>query len=163
MPPTGDGPLLASCQKQRPDAVFTGFYTGENLARHYASGDIYLHTSVTETFGNVVTEALGSGLAVAAFDYAAAHEFIRDGHNGLVAPVGDDAAFCAGAVRLATNAALRSRLRTEAPRTADTLSWDAIIDRFATDLDEARREFHARTPGADTLPVSRPSALLSKT
>ena len=39
----GDGPLLSACQKQRPDAVFTGFYTGVNLARHYASGDVYLH------------------------------------------------------------------------------------------------------------------------
>jgi glycosyltransferase involved in cell wall biosynthesis len=93
----GDGPLLSAYQRQRPDVMFTGFYTGANLARHYASGDIYLHTSITETFGNVVTEALGSGLAVSAFDYAAAHEFIRHGENGLTAPVGDEAAFIVSA------------------------------------------------------------------
>ena len=82
----GDGPMLSAYQRQRPDVIFTGFYTGTNLARHYASGDIYLHASVTETFGNVITEALASGLAFGAFDYAAAHEFVRHGENGLVAP-----------------------------------------------------------------------------
>lgn len=139
----GDGPLLAAYQRQRPDVMFTGFYTGANLARHYASGDIYLHTSTTETFGNVVTEALGSGLAVAAFDYAAAHEFIRHGENGLTAPVGDEAAFLANAVRLARDPALRGRLATQGALTARSLSWDAIIDRFLADLQEAAREFHA--------------------
>lgn len=133
----GDGPLLAACQRRRPDALFTGFYTGANLARHYASGDIYLHTSVTETFGNVVTEALGSGLAVAAFDYAAAHEFIRTGENGLAAPVGDEAAFVTNAVRLAREPELRQRLAARGAATARALSWDAIVDRFLADLQEA--------------------------
>ncbi len=154
----GDGPLLAACQRQRPDALFTGFYTGANLARHYASGDIYLHTSVTETFGNVVTEALGSGLAVAAFDYAAAREFIRHGENGLTAPVGDEAAFLANAVRLAREPDLRTRLASAGVTTARGLSWDAIVDRFLADLQEAAAEFRAR-PAAASLPspVSQPS------
>jgi glycosyltransferase involved in cell wall biosynthesis len=139
----GDGPLLSACQRERPDAVFTGFYTGVSLARHYASGDIYLHTSVTETFGNVVTEALASGLAVAAFDYAAAHEFIRSGENGLLAPVADEAAFLAHAARLAADPALRTRLAAAGPVTVRDLSWDAIVDRFAADLQEAADDFHA--------------------
>lgn len=147
----GDGPLLSYYQKQRPDAVFTGFYTGAKLARHYASGDIYLHTSMTETFGNVVTEALGSGLAVGAFDYAAAHEFIRPGENGLLAPVGDEAAYIANAVRLATEPALRTRLAAAGPATAQTLSWDALIDRFAADLHEAVHEFQS----GPVVPASR--------
>lgn len=141
----GDGPLLSACQRERPDAVFTGFYTGVSLARHYASGDIYLHTSTTETFGNVVTEALGSGLAIAAFDYAAAHEFIRSGENGLLAPVGDEATFLANATRLARDTALRTRFAAAGPAIARGLSWDAIIDRFAADLQEAADEFHARS------------------
>ena len=130
----GDGPLLSAYQRQRPDAVFTGFYTGESLARHYASGDVYLHASYTETFGNVVTEALASGLAVGAFDYAAAHEFVRDGENGLVAPVADEAAFLANAVRLARQPALRAQLAAAGRATAQSLSWDAVIDGFAADL-----------------------------
>ena len=125
----GDGPLLSACQRRQADAVFTGFYTGESLARHYASGDIYLHASTTETFGNVVTEALGSGLAVSAFDYAAAHEFIRHEENGLLAPVNNEAAFITNAVRLATEPALRTRLAAAGPATPDVFrgipSWKA--------------------------------------
>ncbi len=161
----GDGPLLSAYQRQRPDVMFTGFYTGANLARHYASGDIYLHTSITETFGNVVTEALGSGLAVSAFDYAAAHEFIRNGHNGLTAPVGDEAAFIANAVRLAREPALRERLATQGAVTARALTWDAIVDRFLADLEDAAREFHAKMGGGTISPsfeahASPPAGLL---
>ncbi len=141
----GDGPMLSAYQRQRPDVVFTGFYTGINLARHYAAGDLYLHASTTETFGNVITEALGSGLAVSAFDYAAAHEFIRHGENGLLAPVGGEAAFVTHAVQLATGPALRARLAAAAPAAVSSNSWGAIIDRFAADLAEAAAE-HLAAP-----------------
>lgn len=133
----GDGPMLSAYQRQRPDVVFTGFYTGINLARHYAAGDLYLHASTTETFGNVITEALGSGLAVSAFDYAAAHEFIRHGENGLVAPMGDETAFTAHAVRLAADPAFRSRLRARAPGAVRGRSWDIVVSQFEADLLEA--------------------------
>jgi glycosyltransferase involved in cell wall biosynthesis len=139
----GDGPLLAQYQRARPDAVFTGFYTGANLARHYASGDIYLHASVTETFGNVITEALASGLAVGAFDYAAAREFIHPQENGLTAPLNDEAAWLANAEQLARDTTLRAQLRLAAPDSVATLSWDSIIDRFAADLAETIAEHQA--------------------
>lgn len=138
----GDGPLLATYQRLRPDAVFTGFYTGVNLARHYASGDIYLHASTTETFGNVITEALASGLAVSAFDYAAAHEFVRHGENGLTAPVGHEAAFLAHAAQLGRALDLRRRLADAAPAAVRNRAWDSVVDRFAADLREAIAEFH---------------------
>jgi glycosyltransferase involved in cell wall biosynthesis len=155
----GDGPLLSACQRERPDAVFTGFYTGVNLARHYASGDIYLHTSTTETFGNVVTEALGSGLAVVAYDYAAAHEFIQSDVNGLLAPVDNEAAFLAHAARLAADPALRSRLAAAGPATVRDLSWDAIVDRFAADLQEAADEFNVtRASPSSPSPLRFPSS-----
>ncbi|MCX6949051.1 MAG: glycosyltransferase family 1 protein [Opitutae bacterium] len=139
----GDGPRLSAYQRQRPDVIFTGFYTGLNLARHYASGDLYLHASSTETFGNVITEALASGLAVSAFDYAAAHEFIRHEENGLVAPVDDEATFFANAQRLITDGALRQRLRAAAPAAVHNRSWDAVIDGFAADLTAAMHEIPA--------------------
>ncbi|HWA28158.1 MAG TPA: glycosyltransferase family 1 protein [Lacunisphaera sp.] len=143
----GDGPMLAAYQRQRPDAVFTGFYTGPNLARHYASGDIYLHASYTETFGNVVTEALASGLPVAAFDYAAAHEFIRHGENGLTAPVADERAFLANAGQLARERTLRARLAAAGRATAERLSWETVVERFAADLQEAVDEFRSAHGG----------------
>jgi glycosyltransferase involved in cell wall biosynthesis len=139
----GDGPRLSAYQRQRPDVIFTGFYTGLNLARHYASGDLYLHASSTETFGNVITEALASGLAVSAFDYAAAHEFIRHEENGLVAPVDDEATFFANARRLITDRPLRQRLRAAAPAAVHNRSWDAVIDGFAADLTAAMHEIPA--------------------
>ncbi len=134
----GDGPQLARLQASRPDAIYTGFYLGPNLARHYASGDLYLHASVTETFGNVIPEAMASGLAVSGFNYAAAQEFIRHDDNGLVAPLGDEQAFVANAIRLALNPALRLRLATAARQTAERISWDTVIGRFEVDLLEIR-------------------------
>lgn len=139
----GDGPRLSAYQRQRPDVIFTGFYTGLNLARHYASGDLYLHASSTETFGNVITEALASGLAVSAFDYAAAHEFIRHEENGLVAPADDEVTFFANARRLVTDRSLRQRLRAAAPAAVHNRSWDAVIDGFAADLTAAMHEISA--------------------
>jgi glycosyltransferase involved in cell wall biosynthesis len=155
----GDGPMLADCQRMQPEAVFTGFYTGPNLARHYASGDLYLHPSFTETFGNVVTEALASGLAVSAFDYAAAHEFIASGENGLLAPVADEAAFIANSVRLVQDRALRQRLALAAPRATATRSWERVVDKFATDLGEAIADHNLRhTAGASPGRLRSPEA-----
>ena len=73
-----DGPARAELQRRLPHAVFTGALTGEPLAAAYASADIFVFPSLTETFGNVVTEAMASGLAVCAFDTAAAHQHIQD-------------------------------------------------------------------------------------
>ena len=69
----GDGPLAAALRSRLPEAVFCGMRTSVDLAAHYASADIFLFPSLTETFGNVTLEAMASGLAVVAFDYAAAH------------------------------------------------------------------------------------------
>jgi glycosyltransferase involved in cell wall biosynthesis len=79
---------------------------------------------LTETFGNVVTEALASGLAVVAFDYAAARQYVHDGVNGLLAPVGDRAAFLAGTARLARDPGLRARVRAGAAAVARELTWE---------------------------------------
>ncbi len=157
----GDGPMLAAYQKQRPDAVFTGFYMGINLARHYASGDLYLHASYTETFGNVVTEALASGLAVSAFDYAAAHAFLVNEHNGLKCPVADEEAFIANAARLAGDPSLRKRLGESGRQRALSLSWDSVVDGFARDLTEAKDEFLRRAAPHPSQAKPRPQPLPS--
>ena len=66
---------------------------GEGLAAHYASADLFVFPSLTETFGNVTIEALASGLPVLAFDTAAAGDWVRHGHNGWLLPVDDAAGF----------------------------------------------------------------------
>lgn len=126
----GDGPESNALRKRYPDFHFAGLRRGEDLAAHYASGDVFLFPSVTETFGNVVTEALGSGLVVVTYDYAAGREHIRSGENGILAPFDDAAAFCAAAAAIGERPSDWPRLRAAARATALTVTWDAIIDRF---------------------------------
>jgi glycosyltransferase involved in cell wall biosynthesis len=128
----GDGPLSAKLRRRYPDIVFAGTRRGEDLAAHYASANIFLFPSLTETFGNVTLEAMASGLAVVAFDYAAAHCHIESGHNGLLAPFQDSAAFVAAAGTLTQNPALIQRLGREARRTAQAFDWEQIHSRLET-------------------------------
>lgn len=126
----GDGPLAARLRAEHPDFVFCGMQTGEALAAHYASGDLFLFPSLTETFGNVLLEALASGLAVVAYDYAAAGQHIRPYENGLTAPCGNEALFLQQALTLLTDGALRQTVRTNARRQALTQSWPQIGAQF---------------------------------
>lgn len=130
----GDGPLRAELERAHPWAHFTGFIPRQELARHYASADLYIHASLSETFGNVLTEAMASGLAVAGFDYAAARQFIRPEVNGLIVPCAAPDALVAAAVRLTTDGPLRERLRTNARAALENQSWENVIGRFEADL-----------------------------
>ncbi len=130
----GEGPLKAQLCREHPECVFAGFFSRKEIGRYYASADIYIHASLTETFGNVLTEAMASGLAVAGFNYAAARQFIRDGENGLSVPCDQPEALIAAAVRLATDEALRLRLRQSAREAVAAQSWENVIGRFEADL-----------------------------
>jgi glycosyltransferase involved in cell wall biosynthesis len=121
----GDGPARATLQREHPEVRFTGYRTGDALAECYASADILLFPSVTETFGNVLLEGMASGLAALAFDHAAAAWHGIDGQNCLKVPQGDEAAFLRSATRLA-DPALRAILGCGARSTAETLGWDRI-------------------------------------
>ncbi|MGY0194014.1 glycosyltransferase family 4 protein [Leptothrix sp. BB-4] len=126
----GDGPQRADLQARHPQAVFTGQQRGEALSAHYASADLFVFASLTETFGNVTTEAMASGLAVSAFDHAAAGELVEPGQHGLLAAPGDEHAFVAHAVSLASDLARCRQLGRQARQRAEGLGWDAIVTRF---------------------------------
>ncbi len=113
-----------------PDAIFAGQRRGEDLAAHYASADLFLFPSLTETFGNVTTEALASGLPLVAFDYAAAAQLVTSGENGMLAPMHDAAAFVRAAQALAGDPALRQRMAGAGRATAESLDWASIVARF---------------------------------
>jgi glycosyltransferase involved in cell wall biosynthesis len=130
----GEGPLKRRLQREHPDCIFAGIFTRKEIGRYYASADIYIHASLTETFGNVLTEAMASGLAVASFDYAAARQFVRHGENGLAAPCDQPESLIAAATELARNTALRLRLRAAAATAFTAQSWDQIIQRFEAEL-----------------------------
>ena len=133
----GDGPLRNELQAQLPDALFCGLQRGEALATHYASGDLFLFPSLSETFGNVVLEALASSLAVVAFDQAAAAQHIHHQHNGMLARPGDEAGFCTAACELLTDSEVLRRIRLNARRHASHLSWDGIVMQFEQHLRSA--------------------------
>lgn len=130
----GDGPLRDQMVAGHPECIFAGFFSREEIGRYYASADIYIHASLTETFGNVLTEAMASGLAVAGFDYAAGRQFIRHGENGLLAPGDDPAALKRESVRLVENEPLRRQLGQQARAGFEKQSWDRVIGRFEADL-----------------------------
>lgn len=123
----GDGPERAALQHACPDALLVGSLSGEALAQHYASADLFLFTSLTETYGNVTPEALASGLALLAFDYAAAAELVRHGDNGLLAPFGDADAFVRRATDLAASPMLAQHLRERARSTTLAQDWSQIV------------------------------------
>jgi glycosyltransferase involved in cell wall biosynthesis len=126
----GDGPMRKELQARCPDAIFAGQRTGDDLATHYASADLFLFPSITETFGNVTTEAMASGLAVVAFDYAAAQRLIRHGENGALAPFDNSAAFVATAARTAADLANCRVLGARARISVMPLDWDSIAAQF---------------------------------
>lgn len=129
----GDGPLRAKLASRHPFVHFAGMRTGDDLARHYASADVLLFPSETETFGNVLLEGLASGLVTVSYDYAAAARHVHHGLNGLKAPKGDAEGF----VRLALEAAAMHRhsgLRQEARESAEPLGWDAVVGEFENRL-----------------------------
>jgi glycosyltransferase involved in cell wall biosynthesis len=154
----GDGPLRASLEKKYPDVIFCGVQTGESLAEHYASADVFLFPSLTETFGNVTVEAMASGLAVVAFDYAAARIHIVDNESGMLAPCGASQSFVQAAVKIAAARETLARVRLQARAHAATLDWRLVVDKFLTLL-SGTIETNARTL---TAPQSAVEALVSR-
>jgi UDP-2,3-diacylglucosamine pyrophosphatase LpxH/glycosyltransferase involved in cell wall biosynthesis len=140
----GDGPLRAGLAERHPWLRFTGMQTGEDLAKHYASADVLVFPSETETFGNVLLEGMAAGLATVSYDYAAAALHVTHGTNGLKAAKGDPAEFIRHALR-ALSLKPGDDLRRAARATAEQLGWDQVIDQLETRLGEIAGTGH-RSP-----------------
>lgn len=138
----GDGPVRATLEQQLPDAIFCGTQRGEALATHYASGDLFLFPSLTETFGNVVLEALASGLGVVAYDEAAAAQHIRHGHNGALAMPEDAEGFVDAARWILEDDETLRRVRLNARQHASRQGWPGIVDSFEHYLRAASETGH---------------------
>ncbi|GHH50213.1 MULTISPECIES: glycosyltransferase family 4 protein [Gammaproteobacteria] len=139
----GDGPLREKLAHENPDFIFCGIQRGDALARHFASGDMFLFPSRSETFGNVTLEAMASGVATIAFDYGAAREYLRNGMTG--AAVNTDEEFIEAAVRLAEQDELRRTMATAASIAMKKLHPDRVVADFDAMLQGLRapRRHHA--------------------
>ena len=126
----GDGPMRQALQAQLRDAVFTGMLRGVDLARCVASCDLFLFPSLTETFGNVVVEAMASGVPPVAFRMAAAADLVHSGVNGWTVMPGNEQAFIDAALQAATNADLRRSAAVRAQETVASLDWAVIARQF---------------------------------
>jgi glycosyltransferase involved in cell wall biosynthesis len=147
----GDGPARAALARDNPDFVFAGIQRGEALARHFASADLFLFPSLTETFGNVTLEALASGVPTVAFDYGAAREHLTDACGRLVR-FGDADAFVDAACSVVRNRAAFDALRIAARLSVATLDPHAVAAKFAAAL------AGLATPGA---PLITPAATVA--
>lgn len=142
----GDGPARARLQQENPDFIFCGVQRDQALARHFASGDLFVFPSLSETFGNVTLEALASGVPTVAFDYGAAREHLRDGVHGAAIAAGDEAAFIAACVRIATDDAARGAMRVAARQAVGALRPEQVaadFDALLHQLVDARRPARA--------------------
>ncbi len=142
----GDGPTRHKLAEENPDFIFCGVQRGAEVARHFASADLFLFPSHSETFGNTTLEAMASGVATVAFDYGAAREHLHNGVHG--AAVDNDADFIAAAVRLANDDELRQAAGRCAHRAVRALHPDQV----AADFDALLAQLaHSRRPYASAV------------
>lgn len=124
----GDGPLKEQFQKRYPEIIFPGMLSQTNLAAYYASSDLFIFPSQTETFGNVTLEALASGIPVLAFDCAAARDWVQTGVNGWLIAENNPEGFAAQAVAIFNSKDLLDQITQSTRQQVVHLDWDQIAE-----------------------------------
>ena len=134
---TGDGPFLDKCRRLMPEStIFTGFQKGEELARLFASSDVFVCPSSTETFGNVLLEAMASGLPVIGADAGGVRNLITHRHNGLKFAARDEADLTRCMVDLMENETLSRHLIHHGIAFCQTRSWEVIVDELVKEYQQ---------------------------
>ena len=124
----GDGPLKEQFQQRYPEIIFPGMLSQSNLATYYASSDLFVFPSQTETFGNVTLEALASGIPVLAFDCAAARDWVQTGVNGWLVAENNPEGFAAQAVAIFNNQDALKQITQSTRQQVVHLDWDQIAE-----------------------------------
>ena len=145
----GEGSKRVTLEASLPEALFCGAQSGDALANHYASADVFLFPGLFETFGNAVLEAQASGLGVVAYDEAAAGQHIRHGYSGVLAMPGDEDAWIEAACWLLEAPETLRTIRLNARRHASRQNWAQSIEQFESQL---RRVCH-REGDAEEIPA----------
>ncbi|MBV8968365.1 MAG: glycosyltransferase, partial [Verrucomicrobia bacterium] len=126
----GDGPYLAELRRQVPDGCYTGYLKGQELATAYASSDIFVFPSTTDTFGNVVLEAQASGLPCVVSNVGGPHELVEHEVDGLVTHARDSAHFAESIRRLVLHPELRGRMGTRGRERVQDRNWTNAFRQF---------------------------------
>src|SRR3954452_12036437 len=126
----GHGPYSEALAKSLPDAFFTGYLRGTELARAYASADVFVFPSTTDTFGNVILEAQASGLPVVVSDSGGPKELVAHKANGLITRSHDVEDFTDAIRTLVTDQRLRERMANSARDSVTDRSWPRAFAKF---------------------------------
>jgi glycosyltransferase involved in cell wall biosynthesis len=126
----GDGPYLKELRDALPEAIFTGYLSGGDLARAFASADIFVFPSTTDTFGNVVLEAMASGLPAIVSDTGGPRELVKTGVTGYVTRSLDVDDFAAATERLVADPGLREKMRANALASVQNRDWSEAFAKF---------------------------------
>ena len=126
----GQGPYSEAFAQSLPEACFTGYLTGDDLAAAYASADIFVFPSTTDTFGNVIIEAQASGIPVVVSDSGGPKELVQNNQNGLITRSHDVEHLTDALRRLIVDQGLRERLRANARESVANRSWPSAFTKF---------------------------------
>jgi phosphatidylinositol alpha 1,6-mannosyltransferase len=136
----GDGHARAEFEQMMQGAHFLGYQTGMTLAESYASADIFVFPSTTETFGLVTLEAMASGLVPVAAKVGGAMEIIQEGISGIFAKPLDGADLARKVEWLLDHSQYRRALAEQAYQRSQQYRWDSILDRLFESYAEVIRE-----------------------
>lgn len=137
----GDGPMKSELMQKLPDAEFTGWLHGEKLAQWYASSDLFVFPSTTETFGNVILEAAASGIPSIGVNKGGVADIIEHGKTGFIAQANDPYNFALFIQHFLKNKDERIKIGHNAREYAKNYSWDAINGRLLQSYEETIIEF----------------------
>ncbi len=132
----GEGPERDRFAARLPSAVFTGYLKGPDLAKAYASADIFFNASITETFGNVTLEAMACGLPSVCANATGSRSLVDCGETGYLVGPGNIAEFSEQISRLIQNKALRRELAAAALNKGQQFSWDSILNQLLNQYGE---------------------------
>ena len=140
----GDGPEMTAMRAGLRNGVFAGFLHGEQLARAYASSDIFFFPSESETFGNVTLEAMASGLPAVNAIASGSNSLVTEGETGHLVSARDEQGLAAKLEALVQDESLRNKMGAAARQRALTFSWDHILSGLLDSYRTVLREAHGR-------------------
>lgn len=143
----GDGPIRSELEQMMPGARFLGYQSGESLATAYASSDLFVMPSTTETFGNVTLEAMASGIAPVCANAGGARGIIQPGITGLLAEPGNPQDLAEHLMALLDNPGKRAELADQALRFARRQTWESVFDELFADYHSVVHEYKSTAAG----------------